>query len=158
MDCRRDRALVGTGVELLGETQVEIIYNLNENQIKQLHELYQLEWWAKGRTLEATKECVLGSQICIGILNSGELVGFARAITDFTFKAFIFDVIVRLDQRGKGLGEKLVSLIKAHERLSRVKHFELYCLPELNEFYGRYGFDTPSEVHLLRYTADAHTI
>ncbi|MFZ2302205.1 MAG: GNAT family N-acetyltransferase [Gallionella sp.] len=136
---------------------MEIIYNLNENHIKQLCELYQQEWWTKGRTLEATKECVSGSQICIGIVDSEELVGFARVITDYTFKAFIFDVIVRIDQRGKGLGGKLVSLIKSHEKLSRVKHFELYCLPELDEFYSQYGFSIPSEIQLMRHTTDAHT-
>ena len=27
-------------------------------------------------------------------------------------------------------------------RLSRVKHFELYCLPELEPYYAAFGFST----------------
>src|SRR5574340_1565634 len=101
---------------------MEIIYDLDENHIRQLHERYQQEWWTKGRTLEETKECVSGSSICIGLVDSNDLIGFARVITDYTFKALIFDVIVRVDQRGKGLGNKLVALVKSHKKLNRVKH------------------------------------
>ena len=55
----------------------------------------QGEWWTRSRSLEETKQCVLGSQICIGITSEADnLVGFVRVLTDFTFKALIFDVIV----------------------------------------------------------------
>jgi len=131
---------------------MEIIYDLNEDHIKQLYELYQQEWWAKGRTFETTRECVSGSQICIALVDSNDLIGFTRVITDYTFKALIFDVIVRVDQRGRGLGNRLVSLVKSHKMLNRVKHFELYCLPDMGDFYRQHGFDIPLEIHLMRCT------
>lgn len=43
------------------------------------------------------------------------LVAYARVLTDFTFKALIFDVIVSENQRGCGLGDKLTELIKTKE-------------------------------------------
>ena len=74
---------------------MKIIYQLNRDHIKQLSDLYQNEWWSKGRTLEETKICVDSSQICIGLIDEqGNLSGFARVLTDFVFKALIFDVIV----------------------------------------------------------------
>ena len=131
---------------------MNVIFNLNENHIAQLHALYQQEWWTKGRTLEETRNCVAGSQICIGLINTNdELIGFARVLTDFTFKALIFDVIVRENNRKTGLGERLLSLIKSHEKLQNVKHFELYCLPEMCDFYAKHGFTTDlGEIRLMR--------
>ena len=131
---------------------MNVIYSLSENHIAQLHTLYQQEWWTKGRSAEDIKKCVLGSQICIGIVSeTDELVGYARVITDYVFKAFIFDVIVRHDARGLGLGNKLLSLITTHQQLESVRHFELYCLPEMMAFYTKHGFVSEvGEIQLMR--------
>lgn len=133
---------------------MNVLYSLTEYHIAQLHTLYQQEWWTKGRTLGETQACVAGSQICVGIIGANdELIGFARVLTDFTFKALIFDVIVRKDHRKTGLGDKLLSLIKSHEKLQNVKHFELYCLPEMFVFYANHGFSTNTgEIRLMRFT------
>jgi len=120
-----------------------IIYTFSDDHIKQVHQLYQGVWWGKDRSLEDTTHCIRGSQVCIGILDSNNnLIGFTRVISDFIFKAIVFDVIVSADHRGNGLGEKLMSLIKCHDKLKNVKHFELYCLPEMEAFYSRLAFST----------------
>ena len=131
---------------------MEFIYELDEGQIKDLHTLYQREWWTKGRSLIDTKACVEGSQICIGIVDvSGRLQGFSRVLTDYTFKALVFDVIVSEACRGTGLGDKLMALVMNHEQLTHVKHFELYCLPELYAFYKRWGFSSDvGDITLMR--------
>lgn len=129
-----------------------LIYTLNPKHINELYELYQREWWTKDRTLQETTDVVKGSQINLGILNAqGSLVAYARVLTDFTFKALVFDVIVADDHRGDGLGEKLMQAIKGHEKLARVKSFELYCLPEMFAFYERHGFSTDvADIKLMR--------
>ncbi len=120
---------------------MNVIYEFTEKQIEQLHALYQDEWWSKGRSLEATKRCILGSQLCIGLVDEfNQLQGFARVVTDFTFKALIFDVIVSPEYRGIDQGKRLISLIKKDVKLKEVVHFELYCRPELQEFYKSLGF------------------
>ena len=122
---------------------MEIIYDLTNKQISQLHKLYQKEWWTENRTLEETVSCVNGSQLCIGCVDdSGDLQGFARVITDFTFKALILDVIVSSNNRGFGVGALLLESIRNHRKVNSVKHFELYCLPELEGFYTELGFST----------------
>jgi hypothetical protein len=122
---------------------MDTTYQLTPHQIEELRALYQKEWWTIGRTPEETKLCVSGSQICIGIIDeNGSLQGFARVITDFIFKALIFDVIVSEDQRAIGLGGQLIGLVKSHQKLRSVKHFELYCLSELEPFYQKHGFST----------------
>ena len=119
-----------------------ILNKLKSKHIKQLHQLYQNEWWTDKRTLEETQKVVDNSSIVIGLTNEkDDLIAFARVLTDFTFKAIVFDVIVEKSLRHKGLGTKLMNLIVNHEKLQEVKHFELYCLPEMVEFYKAYGFE-----------------
>jgi GNAT superfamily N-acetyltransferase len=130
-----------------------IIYTFSDDHIKQVHQLYQGVWWGKERSLEDTKNCIRGSQVCIGILDSdNSLIGFTRVISDFIYKAIIFDVIVSAPYQGNGLGQKLMSLVKSYDALRKVKHFELYCLPEMAGFYSNLGFSTDvGGIKLIRY-------
>jgi GNAT superfamily N-acetyltransferase len=132
-----------------------VVEQLTEAQRQQLHSFYQNEWWTRDRTLEETHRVVDGSQICIGLVEpSGRLVGFSRIITDFTFKALVFDVIVATDYRARGLGDRLMSLILEHAKLKNVRTIELYCLPELVPFYERFGFtDDVGRLRLMRRAA-----
>lgn len=133
------------------------IEQLSERHLQQLCALYQNEWWSRGRSLEATRAGVQGSQLCVGLVTSAdELVAFARVLTDFTFKALIFDVIVAPEHRQAGLGDEVMSLIIGNERLQAVKSFELYCLPEMFPFYRRHGFsEEVGAIRLMRRLASA---
>lgn len=131
---------------------MNVIFDLDTHHIQRLHALYQNEWWTRGRTLEETRQCVAGSPINIGIVDERDtLQAYARVLTDYTFKALIFDVIVAPNQRGRGLGERLIATVKSHVKLQGVKHFELYCLPEMVPFYEKQGFlDDVGGVVLMR--------
>jgi GNAT superfamily N-acetyltransferase len=135
---------------------MNVIHTLDDRQIEQLHKLYQAEWWTRGRSLEDTHRCVRGSQVCVGLVDpGGNLIAFARVITDYTFKAIIFDVIVSRDARKGGLGSALMKAITGHEKLRHIKHIELYCLPELFAFYQRNGFsENLGGLQLMRLITD----
>ncbi|MBK8185914.1 MAG: GNAT family N-acetyltransferase [Cellvibrio sp.] len=119
---------------------MQLIHQLSEPQVHQLHQLYQNEYWSKGRTIEDTFRCVEGSSILFGFVEGDDLVAFARVVTDYVFKAFIFDVIVSEKLRAQGVGKKIIESILDHTDLQKVKHIELYCLPELFGFYNQFGF------------------
>jgi GNAT superfamily N-acetyltransferase len=131
---------------------MRVIDTFTDDQVHQLHALYQQEWWTRGRTFRDSKKCVECSQICIGLIDgSGSLQGFARVLTDYVFKALVFDVIVASNQRGTGLGKKLLSLVLNHPQLRPVKHVELYCLPEMSGFYAKLGFSSDvGQINLMR--------
>ena len=118
------------------------IDRLTDAQVEDLHRMFQNEWWTKGRTLEEVRAMLQGSDIVVGLGEpvSRRLAGFARVQTDGVFKALIFDVIIDPAFRGRGLGRRLMARILGHPRLARVRHFELYCLPEMAPFYERWGF------------------
>jgi GNAT superfamily N-acetyltransferase len=109
---------------------------------QELYAFYSKQWWTRGRTFEDVIRMIQHSDVVLGCCTEdGTLAGFARVLTDYTFKALIFDVIVREDFRGKGLGQVLVRRIIDHEALTMVRSFELYCPEALIPFYEKIGFE-----------------
>lgn len=119
---------------------MQLFHHLTDDQIHQLHQLYQNEYWSKGRSVEDTRRCVEGSTSIFAFIEHDQLLAFARVLTDYVFKALIFDVIVSPSHRAQGLGKQIIESITCDTRLKKVKHIELYCLPDLFEFYGQFGF------------------
>jgi len=137
---------------------MRMIQHWTPELIEQVHGLYRNEWWSKERTLEETIRCIQGSQLCFGVIDDHDrLLAFCRVITDYVFKAFIFDVIVSPGSRGMKLGEHLIETVKAHPDIRHVQHFELYCLPELRNFYQQFGFsEDVNGMGLMRYVNTRH--
>ncbi len=130
---------------------MKIVERLDQKQIEQLFHLYKNEWWCKERTLIQTQKVVENSSLIIGIVDSCDnLIAFARVLSDFTFKAFIFDVIVAKEYRSKGLSDKLLSAIINHSKLQNIETIELYCLPEMKPLYAKYGFKEVDGLSFLR--------
>lgn len=126
-------------------------HSLSESQLEQLHSLYQREWWSKGRSLEETRTCAQRSSLIFVLCEGDKLMAYARVLTDYVFKAFIFDVIVAQEARGQHIGAQILQHILRHPELQQVKNIELYCRPELVDFYRQYGFSCDvGDIHLMR--------
>jgi citrate lyase synthetase len=136
-----------------------LLHTLTDEHAQQLHALYQGEWWSSGRTLSEVRRLLAGDSLLFALCDgeNGSLRAFARVLTDGVFKAILFDVIVHPDHRGEGLGHTLLSHILAHPVISQVRHFELYCRPELREYYQEFGFssDAQKDIVLMRKTRAA---
>jgi len=115
--------------------------SLSAKHIDQLVDMYQDEWWTKGRIRSDVAAMLVGSDYVFAYEDSaGRLCAFSRVLTDGVYKAIIFDVIVRRDFRGSKLGARIMGDICKHPALSKIRHIELYCLPELQGFYSQFGF------------------
>lgn len=124
---------------------------LSDSQVEQVHALMVQEWWCASRTLQDVKAVIAGSNLILAALNEKlEVVAFSRVLTDGVFKAVLFDVMVRADYRGSGLGEKLIDVLTQHASLSDVKSLELYCPDRISGFYKKLGFEvSKSKLHRL---------
>ena len=132
---------------------IERIEQLTDPQIDDLRRLYENEWWTQGRSEAQVRSLIKNSDVIVAFCeaDSRRLAAFARVLTDFAIKAIIFDVIVDSDYRGQGLGKRLFDAVVTHPALREVRHFELYCLPDLVPFYERWGFtDSLGELRLMR--------
>ncbi|WDL95350.1 GNAT family N-acetyltransferase [Alicyclobacillus sp. ALC3] len=131
----------------------ETIDRLNERQVVELYEMYQMEWWTRGRRLDDVQAAVANSDVIVAIMKieTEELVAFSRVLTDYVYKAIIFDVIVKAPYRGERLGRRIMDTITAYPSLRKVKHFELYCRPEMVPFYQKWGFTSDlGELEFIR--------
>jgi GNAT superfamily N-acetyltransferase len=91
-------------------TTYRAIDTIDGDRLPQLMQLYRSEWWTSHRTSEQVRELVKWSDLVVGLCDSEDdrLVAFARVLTDRTFRAIIFDVIVATEHRGRGLGHRLI--------------------------------------------------
>jgi len=78
------------------------------------------------------------------------LAAFARVLTDWVYRAIVFDVIVATDYRGRGLGATLVEHITTHPRLAQVECIQLFCTPDMQPFYQKYGFSQAEQLLMVR--------
>jgi ribosomal protein S18 acetylase RimI-like enzyme len=129
----------------------EIVDNLTPSQCQVLTELYQKTWWAESRTLTGVKKMIKQSDIVIGIVlaTNQQLVGFARLLTDYSYRAVIFDVIIDENYQGQGLGNLLMKTIVEHPSLEKVEALLLFCRPEVLPFYKKWGFSESENLHLM---------
>ncbi|MGB8819167.1 MAG: GNAT family N-acetyltransferase [Rhizobiaceae bacterium] len=129
--------------------ELEWIEKFEGSRREELYELYKQEWWTKGRLFDDVMLMIKHSNLAVGCCSpDGKLVGFARVLSDLTFKALIFDVIVHTDFRGRGIGKTLIKYVTNHKTFAKVKTFELYCPDELIPFYNKLGFRKRTS-HLL---------
>lgn len=125
-----------------------------EPHLSRLMALYEQCWWARGRARSDVERMLAASEHVALEDAEGTLVAFARVVTDYVYKALILDVVVDERLRGQRLGQRIVDALLDHPKLGDVRHFELYCMPDMVPFYERWGFETdPAGVRFMRRTA-----
>lgn len=125
---------------------VEFISSLNQAQKRDLLHLYHGEFWSRNRELADLDAMLQGSSLVYGLTTpDGRLVGFVRVLTDFIFKANIYDLIVDPRYRRRGLGRKLLDRVLTDSRLACVEHMDLHCLANMADFYHKWGFSEKLE-------------
>ncbi len=131
--------------------QYRIVETLTESQISDLMELYKNEFWCDKRNREDVVKMLAATDVIIGLVDeSDRLIAFTRVITDFVYRAMVFDVIVNPRHRKIGLGAKLMDTLVNHPKLQAVEKSYLNCLPKMIPFYQRWGFsDDVGEMKLM---------
>ncbi|WP_040952072.1 GNAT family N-acetyltransferase [Gorillibacterium massiliense] len=125
---------------------ISVVEQLKESHVYDLQELFQQEQWTRGRK-QNDIEIMLTHSFNIGLIDEDrdKLIGFSRVVTDFVYRATIYDVIVHADYQGKGLGRKLLGNIVSHPRLKDIERIELYCVDDRIDFYRKWEFARVNE-------------
>jgi N-acetylglutamate synthase-like GNAT family acetyltransferase len=100
--------------------------------------LQTTHWAAKMQRTEL--ELAIDNSISFGVLrDSGELVAFARVVTDLATYAYLTDVVVEEQERGRGLSRWIIEEILAHPQLQGLRRFTLLTT-NAQDLYAKYGF------------------
>lgn len=102
-----------------------------------IRSLYAVEGWWPERT-ESAIDKVLAAGPAVGGWDGDQLVGFARAVSDGEFRAYVEDVVVAPSHRGSGGGAALMTALQAE--LAGIDVVSLFCQAELTDFYQRAGY------------------
>ena len=100
-------------------------------------------YWAAGRSRDTVERLVREATRVVGVYNDGRQVGFARAFSDGVALAYLADVYVLSDHRGRGLGVELVREIVENGPLADVKW--ILHTSDAHGLYLKFGFGPPSE-------------
>ena len=103
--------------------------------------------WAVGISRPLVERAI-ESSLCFGAYLDGRQIAFARVITDFATFAYLADVFVVPEYRGKGYGKQLVAAVLRHPSLQRLRRFML-ATNDAQGLYERFGFTAPSKPETL---------
>jgi ribosomal protein S18 acetylase RimI-like enzyme len=70
--------------------------------------LSEESYWAAGRPRETQDRLIDEASRVVGLYDGGRQIGFCRAFSDGVSLAYLADVYVLGEYRGRGLGEELV--------------------------------------------------
>jgi ribosomal protein S18 acetylase RimI-like enzyme len=110
--------------------------------------LSEESYWAKGRPREVVERLVREAQLVIGIYDGERQIGFCRVVTDGVAIAYLADVYVHPDYRGRGLGVELVREAVQNGPFANIRW--ILGTDDAHELYKKFGFRTPSSVIMER--------
>jgi GNAT superfamily N-acetyltransferase len=95
-------------------------------------------YWASDRQRDISQRAVEHS-LCFGVYDGEQQIGFARVVTDCATFAWLADVFITEEYRGRGLGKWLVEVVLSHPDVQSVPRW-LLATRDAHELYRRFGF------------------
>jgi GNAT superfamily N-acetyltransferase len=119
-----------------------------------VHGFLSTSYWAAGRP-RAVVERSIANSLCFGAYRDTRQIAFARVVSDRAVFAYLADVFVVEEYRGRGVGKALIRAIVEHPELSGLKVF-LLRTRDAHRLYVPFGFgplQNPDEM-MGRYSRD----
>jgi GNAT superfamily N-acetyltransferase len=105
--------------------------------------LSEVSYWATGRSRETQDRLIDEASRVVGLYDGRRQIGFCRAFTDGVSLAYLADVYVLDDYRGRGLGEALVREMVENGPDAGVRW--MLHTTDMHPLYRKLGFSDPSE-------------
>jgi GNAT superfamily N-acetyltransferase len=104
-----------------------------------IHAFLSTSYWAEGIPRDLLARA-LRSSLCFGLYEGERQVGLARVITDGATFAYLCDVYVLPEWRGRGLGAWMMECVMEHPDLQGLRRFSLVTR-DAHELYRPFGFE-----------------
>jgi GNAT superfamily N-acetyltransferase len=120
------------------DAQFEISTDPARLDIELIHGFLESSYWAKGRR-RAVVERSIRNSLCFGVYCAGRQVAFARVVSDRAVFAYLMDVFVIPEFRGRGISKALMRSVLAHPELQNLRVF-LLATRDAHSLYTQFGF------------------
>ena len=117
---------------------IEIDTNKQRLDVPFIHEFISNSYWAAGRSIEEVQTGINHS-LNFGVYLDGKQIGYARLVTDYIQFAYLMDVFIDKNHRGKGYSKQLMKYMLEQKALSAVKVWRLATTDEQG-LYAQFGF------------------
>jgi len=138
-----------------------ITTNNTDMDIDAIHAYLSRSYWAEKVPKQVVAKAIENS-LCFAVFyqngqGESEQVGFARMITDFATMAYLADVYILEEHRGKGLSKKLMTEIMAHPKLQGLRRLLLATF-DAHGLYEQFGFKqlASPEIFMELWTPDIY--
>ncbi|WP_370898150.1 GNAT family N-acetyltransferase [Chryseobacterium gossypii] len=95
-------------------------------------------YWSLNIPRERVQKAI-GNSLCFGVFHNEKQIGFARIITDFSTAAYLCDVYILEDHRGKGLSKWLMEAVMGHPELQGLRRWMLVT-GDAHGLYRQFGW------------------
>jgi GNAT superfamily N-acetyltransferase len=117
-------------------------YEIDDDQARLdldvVHGFVTGSYWAEGVPRDVVERSVANS-LTLGLYDDQNQVGFTRAVTDRATFAWVCDVFVLPEHRGRGLGHWMIETLLAHPDLAGIRRFML-ATADAHQVYADCGF------------------
>jgi GNAT superfamily N-acetyltransferase len=103
-----------------------------------IHSFLSASYWSPGIPRTVVERAIANS-LCFGVFHEGKQVGFARVITDKATFAYLADVYILAEHRGKGLSRRLMEQVTQHRDLQGLRRV-LLATRDAHALYAKFGF------------------
>jgi GNAT superfamily N-acetyltransferase len=100
-------------------------------------------YWAKNIPLTIVEKSIANS-LCFGLYHKQQQIGFARLVTDKATFAYLADVFIVPQYRGRGLSRWLIETIHAHAELQTLRRWMLGTR-DAHGLYKKFGWTSLAE-------------
>ena len=104
-------------------------------------------FWGKSRTYEE-QQTAFNNSLNFGLFIDGRQVAYSRVMTDKVFFAYLLDVFVLKEHRGKGFSKIMLDQILKHSELKDIDKWML-ATKDAHGLYEPYGFETVKNPMML---------
>jgi GNAT superfamily N-acetyltransferase len=108
-----------------------------------IHGFLTTSYWAAGIPIEVVKRSIDHS-LNFGVYKGDRQMGFARVITDYATFAYIGDVFILREYRGRGLSKWLMEVIADYPELQGLRRW-LLLTRDAHGLYRKTGFTEPKD-------------
>lgn len=116
----------------------EISSDTGRLDITAIHAFLSKTYWSPGIPFETLERAVRNS-VCVGAYAGKQQVGFARAVTDKATFAYLADVYVLEEHRGKGLSRRMIEAMTELPELQGLRRMML-ATRDAHGLYEKFGF------------------
>ncbi|MBI2684961.1 MAG: GNAT family N-acetyltransferase [Acidobacteria bacterium] len=117
----------------------EISFEDSRLDIEAIHAALRRMYWCEDIPRDTLAKAIANSLNFAAYTQGGALVAFARVVTDKSTFAYLCDVYVLEEHRGRGLSKRLMESVMTHPDLQGLRRFFLVTR-DAHGLYEQFGF------------------